>query len=70
MKRDLRKALKEYERQFGGNGSRGAFYMSDLDQILDITEFKRRLDVPGTIHTALKIGYIIGRRSKSTKCSR
>lgn len=64
MKRDLRKALKEYDKSFGGNDGRGAFYMSDLDQILDITEYKRRLDIVGTIHTALKIGYIIGRRSR------
>lgn len=63
MKRDLRKALKEYDKSFGGNDGRGAFYLSDLDQILDITEFKRRFDVPGTIHAALKIGFIIGRRS-------
>ena len=66
MKRDLRKALRDYDKSFSGT-THGAFYLSDLDQILEITEFKRRLDVVGTIHTALKIGYVIGQRAAKRK---
>lgn len=64
MKRDLKKALQEYEKSFGGNDGRGAFYIDDYKQIIEMTDFYKRGDIIETVITALKIGFIIGRRSK------
>lgn len=62
MQRDLRKAVQEYDKRFGA-GNNGQFYVSDLNQIMDMSGYKQTYDVYSVMCTALKVGFIVGRRS-------
>ena len=65
MKRNLQKALQDYEKQFGGNDQRGAFYMSDLEQIRELsTPAGSTLPDPYQLAgNALRAGFMIGYRT-------
>lgn len=65
MKRDLQKAIQEYEKRFyHRTDNKGAFYAGDVRQILDMS----KSDTTGgtlynAIENALYAGYMIGYRT-------
>lgn len=65
MKRDLQKALQEYQKKFGGNDKRGAFYYSDIEQIRTMSTPPGSIvpDLFKVIGNALRAGFMIGYRT-------
>lgn len=65
MKRNLENTLKKYNKAFGCSNQKGAFYIDDISQIVDIA--KRNSDsydidsfLLEAISTSLKIGFQMG----------
>ena len=65
MKRDLQKAITDYKKTFGGNDRRGAFYMSDIEQIIAVSKpaGSMRSDLYQLAGNALRAGFMIGYRT-------
>lgn len=61
MKRDLRKAIQEYDRRFG-EGRNGAMYASDMEQILTISGYREKHDVGAVIIDSMKAAFMLGYR--------
>lgn len=78
MKRDLNKYIKEYREQFENSGNnKGAFYSSDFEQILDISNkdlgnVGAKISngnllyslIDNALISGFMIGYKLGKRSK------
>lgn len=61
MERDLKKYIKEYDKNFGGGGNRGKFYFSDFRQIREMTGRGNGQDIIfRTIDLALRAGFMVG----------
>ena len=66
MKRDIRKAVSDYEKH-----GRSAFRVSDFDQIIEIAKKSDRPAdmVWNIVDTALKAGYEVGYRTAKREAS-
>lgn len=63
MARSMEKAVAEYKTRFGqSNGTNGAIYCSDIQQIIDMTRNSGRDSVYDAITWALQAGYMMGYR--------
>ena len=61
MERDLKKYIKEYDKNFSGGGNRGKFYFSDFRQIREMTGRGNGQDtIFRTIDLALRAGFMVG----------
>lgn len=68
MKRDIAKAIEEYRRKFGQlNGKTGAFYPTDIEQILALSEAEGVNRLYRIITDALEAGFIIGCRYQARR---
>lgn len=66
MKRDIAKAIEEYRSKFGLlNNSTGAFYPTDVQQILELSEAEGANRQYVIVTNALEAGFIIGCRYQS-----
>ena len=62
MKRDISRMIQEYDQE-ARNTMKDQFYASDLEQIIEVSGYKQSHDVYSILSTALKAGFMIGRRS-------
>lgn len=61
--RNINKAIEDYKKNFGGAGSNGAFYATDVQQIRDTARGELWNDREFTlISNALQAGFMIGYR--------
>ena len=76
MKRNVKKAIENYDKTYGGNSRRGAFYVSDFNQLFKLsTPAGSTLpDLLKLTGHALKFGYMLGyrtaKREKNTTYSK
>jgi len=66
MKRDLTKAVAEYDRKFNNpQTGKGAFYLDDMEQIRNMSKSKtgQGTSLYSAIGNALKVGFIVGYRT-------
>lgn len=66
MTRSIKKALEEYDK-LHDNGKNDSFYVSDLEQIVELAKNKREgsrsIDIYELMSISLKAGYVIGARA-------
>jgi len=68
MRRSMKKAIEEYERRFvrvpeNVNRGRGAFYVSDSCQLLEMSRDKYEL-LTNALEAGFMVGYRLGRKDQ------
>ena len=64
MRRDAKKEISKYKRLFGNeSGNKGAFFYTDVCQILDMVKDSDSKDKTiAAIYNALMVGFMVGMR--------
>lgn len=66
MQRDLKRYVADYQQTFlKKNGRRGAFYMSDVEQIVEMSN-----DLVVAAYCALQAGFMVGYRAAKAEARR
>ena len=61
MKRDLKKAIQEYDQSFGNVKNR-MLGVNDVEQIFEISDFRNSPDIYKLILTTFKAAFVLGYR--------